>query len=145
MSNYLEGEVIKVITCGSATDPPGTPNPRIRRQDEWGSVNWSLEDDNNDCPHMGFIRYIVVRDRPDWEDYIEMRQVYVLARHRKFGIATRLFKELEKVAREEKIKTIYIKAYFAPHEENAFCLFLRAYGYKQLPQEPSKFDWEKHV
>lgn len=144
MSNYLPNEVIKLIVCGSATHTPGT-NLKISRPEGWGSGNWSLESDDNDCPHAGFIRYIVVRDREGWEPYIEMRQIYVRKEHRRFGVAHKLFRELHKIAKEEGIKKIYIKAMFWNSAKNDFYHFLVSENYKEMPPEPDKFDWVKNV
>ena len=136
MSNSVNGEVINLIVCDDG---------KVSRQEGYGELGWSTGGDESVCPHQGFIRYIVCRNREGYEPYVEMRQVYVLAIHRRKGVATKLFKELEKITREEKLDTIYVQAFFAPNEENDFCRFLRKMKYLQSPPAPEKFEWVKHV
>lgn len=97
------------------------------------------------CPYQGFMKYIVAKDHPEKEPYIEMRQLFVRTLDRRKGVANKLFDELPGICKEEGIKRVVVAAYFEEGQDNDFAKFLRARKYKQLPHTPNEFDWEKYV
>lgn len=134
--NQIPGEEVKVLVLKD-----GNVEPYEGEVDMYWSIN-GLE---NTCPYPGFLRYVVVRDHVRLGDYVEMRQIYVREQDRRLGVAHKLFKALEKITKKEKIRPIYVWAYFEEGHENDFARFLPTQGYEKLSHTDETFDWVKWV
>jgi hypothetical protein len=93
----------------------------------------------------GFIIYEI------WPDFVEMNQIYVAIRNKRKGLATRLFKHLEKKAVSLGHDKIYIRVTFSVEDlEHPFYNLLVKLGYQKriLPvalPELGKEIWYKYL
>ena len=92
---------------------------------------WSHEG----CPYQGFARF------EEYEDYIEMVQIYVNEPERKKGVGKKLIKCVERIAREND-KFVVVKSGATAMDDNpTFYNFLTKLKYKKINENT----WEKRT
>lgn len=108
----------------------------------WGGRNEQFDED---MPVAGYIQYVMVKRHHLLGDYLEMRTIFVDKSQRNKGVGRKLFEALERIALKNGIKRIVVKVVCSKDDANAFCYFLPALGYTELPTTDYDFDWEKRL
>src|SRR3990167_1052551 len=110
MNTYL-----LVINNGTISEEPCPPSG--------GNAGWSGKDQS---PHDGFIFWVDYSEK----DYLEMHQIYVRESDRQKGNGKKLMLALEDIAREKKVKYIYIAS--TAVREQPFGAFLYDLKYERV-------------
>lgn len=108
---------------------------------------------NKDTDHRGFMRYVIMKDNPEHDDYVELRQIFINEEHRQKGYGKKFIRFLVGLAHKEDLKAIYVCT--TAREEQVFGKFLVATGFKRsfkvkkpedlLPQNLPHFPFKKTI
>ena len=108
---------------------------------------------NKDTESRGFLRYLIVKDSPDYADYVELRQIFINPKSRKQGHGKKFIRFLVGVAHLHDLKAIYVAT--TTLESEVFGSFLVATGFRRriklkkpedlLPQNMPHFPFKKRI
>ena len=93
---------------------------------------------------QGFVRWDKEWDKES--EYIQLVQIFVNRSARKQGVATKLLNELKKIAKKEKITTIY--AHSSADKDNPFYWWCKKVGFnftKESDKFHSLFQWKLNL
>ena len=83
-----------------------------------------------DTNQRGFMRYVIVKDSPEYGNYVELRQIFISPKNRQKGYGKKFIRFLVGLGHKENLTAIYVAT--SVREDEVFGKFLIATGFKRI-------------